>query len=130
MLHTATGELRMRVIRSVVLPARPDEVWPALTEPDRVAGWFGGRVELEARPGGRVVLDDDDGLRWGTVELFQPGRVLALRLWERSNGLSGTRIEFTLDGVDEGTRLTVVESMITSPHGWAGVPEPVGMSRG
>ncbi len=120
----------MRVTRSVVLPASPDDVWPALTEPDRLAGWLGGRVEMEGRAGGRVVLADDDGLRWGTIELFQPGRVLALRLWERSQGLSGTRIEFTLDRVKEGTRLTVVETVLASAGGWDGSPVPAGMSRG
>ncbi|HEX2048717.1 MAG TPA: SRPBCC domain-containing protein [Acidimicrobiales bacterium] len=116
--------------RSVVLPAPPDEVWPALADPERLAAWLGGEVELEGRAGGRVVLADDDGLRWGTVELFQPCRVLALRLWERSAGLSGTRIEFTLDGVEEGTRLTVVETVLASPGGSDGLPVPAGMSRG
>ena len=116
----------MRVERTVVLPAPPHVVWPALTEADRLAGWLGGRVELDARAGGRVVVADEDGERWGTVEDFQPGRALVLRLWERSAGLSGTRLEFTLDGVDEGTRLTVVESRIKS----AGTPLAVGALRG
>ena len=120
----------MRVTRSVVLPAPPDQVWPALAEADRLARWLGGRVELEARTGGRVVLDDDGGRRWGTVELFQPGRVLALRLWERSAGLSGTRVEFTLDTVEEGTRLTVVETVLAAPGGSDGMPVPAGMTRG
>ncbi len=120
----------MRVTRSVVLPASPDDVWPALAEPERLAGWLGGRVELEPRSGGRVVLADDDGLRWGTVELFEPGRVLNLRLWERSAGLSGTRIEFTLEMVEEGTRLTVVETVLASPGGSQGRAVPAGMSRG
>ncbi len=120
----------MRVTRSILLPAPPHEVWPALAEEERLAGWLGGRVELEGRPGGRVVLADDDGLRWGTVEQFEPGRVLILRLWERSQGLSGTRIEFTLHGEEDGTRLTVVETLISSTHGWAGIREPVGMGRG
>ena len=120
----------MRVTRSIVLPASPEDVWPALADPERLARWLGGRVELEGRPGGRVVLADDDGLRWGTVERFEPGRLLALRLWTRTRGLAGTRIEFVLEGAEGGTRLTVVESQITTPHGWAGVPEPVGSSRG
>ncbi len=120
----------MRVERTVVLPAPPDDVWPALAEAERLAGWLGGRVELDARAGGRVVVADEDGERWGTVEEFQPGRALVLRLWERSQGLSGTRLEFTLDGVDEGTRLTVVESRIGSAQGRAGLPFAVGAPRG
>ena len=116
----------MRVERKVLLPAPPDDVWPALADAERLAGWLGGRVELDARAGGRVVVADDDGERWGTVEQLQPGRVLVLRLWERSAGLSGTRLEFVLDAVEEGTLLTVVESRITS----AGTPVAVGALRG
>ena len=116
----------MRVERTIVLPAAPDDVWPALAEADRLAGWLGGRVELDARPGGRVVVADEDGERWGTVEEFQPGRALVLRLWERSPGLSGTRLAFTLDGVEDGTLLTVVESRIHS----VGRPQAVGALHG
>ena len=120
----------MRVERTVLLPAPPDDVWPALAEAERLAAWLGGRVELDALSGGRVVVADEDGERWGTVEEFRPGRTLVLRLWERSPGLSGTRLEFNLDRVEEGTRLTVVESRIRSGHGRAGIPEAVGVPLG
>ena len=105
----------MKVERSVLLPAPPDDVWEAVAEPERLASWFGGHVELDARPGGRVVLVDEAGERWGTVESFEPGRLLVLRLWERSTRLSGTRVAFSLDPAADGTRLTVVESSIGAP---------------
>ena len=120
----------MRVERSVVLPAPREDVWRALTEPDRLASWFGGHVELEGRPGGRVVLSDDDGERWGTVESFEPGRLLVLRLWERSARLTGTRVAFSLDPTDGGTRLTVVESPIGAPGEWAVGAHAVVVGRG
>lgn len=102
----------MRVERSIVLPAPPDDVWRAVAEPDRLASWFGGDVELDARPGGRVVVADEDGDRWGTVEAIQPGHRLVLRLWQQATSLTGTRLEFILDGDETGTRLTVVETQL------------------
>ncbi len=110
----------MRVERSVVLPAPPGDVWPALVDGNRLASWFGGRVELDGRPGGRVLLADEDGERWGTVEAFDPGRALVLRLWRQAGTLAGTRLEFILEAAEDGTRLTVVESTIEAGGGWSG----------
>jgi uncharacterized protein YndB with AHSA1/START domain len=120
----------MRIERTVVLPASPEEVWPALTEPARLASWLDAEVEFDGRQGGRVVVVDEGGERWGTVEWFEPARQLVLRLWEKADRLAGSRMEFTLDGVDGGTRLTVVESQIEAGREWGGRREPAGMSRG
>ena len=111
----------MKVERTIVLPAPPDAVWLAVADPDRLASWWGERVELDARPGGRVVVDDAGGERWGTVETFEPGRRMVLRLWQRpgpTERLTGTRVELALEEAEGGTRLTVLESPI-------GDPEPV-----
>ena len=49
----------MEVEREIVVPEAPDEVWEALTEPERLEEWFATEVELDARPGGEGVF------RWG-----------------------------------------------------------------
>jgi len=103
----------VKVERTIVLPAPHDAVWLAVADADRLASWWGGRVELDARPGGRVVVDDEDGERWGTVETFEPGRRMVLRLWQRpglAERLTGTRVELVLEAAEDGTRLTVLES--------------------
>ena len=49
----------MEIEREIVVPEAPDEVWQALTEPERLEEWFASEVELDARPGGEGVF------RWG-----------------------------------------------------------------
>ena len=92
--------------REIVLPATRDDVWEALTEPERLEDWFATEVELEPRPGGRGTF------RWGngeersvSVEEVEPERLLTLR-WDDDGG----EVVFTLEPVPEGTRLVVVES--------------------
>jgi uncharacterized protein YndB with AHSA1/START domain len=91
--------------KEIVLPADPDEVWDALTEPDRLEDWFANDVELDLRPGGGASFRWDNGEeRNATVTEVEPGRRLAFD-WEDE----GT-VEFTLDDDPDGTRLVVIES--------------------
>jgi uncharacterized protein YndB with AHSA1/START domain len=107
----------MKVERSIVVPAPPGAVWEALVKPERLATWLGADVELDARPGGRVVVADEDGERFGTVEVCEPGQLLVLRLWQPAQRLSGSRLEFVLDAEGEHTRVTVVESQLMMRDG-------------
>jgi uncharacterized protein YndB with AHSA1/START domain len=84
----------MEVEREIAVPEAPEEVWEALTEPERLEEWFAPEVELDAREGGeglfrwgdgderrvvvrelreaeRLVLDWDDG--GSTVLELRPG---------------------------------------------------------
>jgi uncharacterized protein YndB with AHSA1/START domain len=103
------------VAREVLLPAPPDEVWEALTDPAHLAAWFGGDLEIEPRPGGRASYRGDDGeVRIGHVREVEPGRRLAFEWWTPSEGAGGaSRVEFELEEAEDGTRLTVVESRPT-----------------
>ena len=95
----------MEVRREVVLPAGREEVWAALTEPERLAEWFANEVELDARPGGAGLFRWSDGdERHAVVELVEPEERLELA-WD-----DDAHVEFTLEDVPDGTRLTVVES--------------------
>ena len=88
------------VERELVLPASPDEVWESLTEP----GWLGEDASIDLCPAGEVRA----GERTGFVEWADPPNGLAF--WWSAGDDEATRVQLTLDEVDEGTRLTVVES--------------------
>ena len=54
-----------------------DDLWSALTDPGRLAGWY-GQVEGDLRPGGqfRLHVEDADADASGCVEACQPPRRL------------------------------------------------------
>jgi uncharacterized protein YndB with AHSA1/START domain len=100
------------IIKEIVLPASRDEVWEALTDPDRLEDWFANTVELDLRPGGGASFGWGNGEeRHATFTEVEPGRRLAFD-WDEagSGGEGGGEVEFTLDDDAGGTRLTVIES--------------------
>ena len=95
------------VRKEVLFDVPRDEVWSALTDPERLEDWFANDVELDLRPGGGASFRWSNGEeRLATVTEVEPERRLAFE-WA-DEGV----VEFTLDDTDEGTVLTVVE---TSP---------------
>ena len=95
----------MEIRREVVLPAEREEVWAALTEPERLEEWFANEVELDARPGGTGVFRWSNGEeRHAFVESLEPAERLELALEEDAT------VTFTLEDDPDGTRLTVVET--------------------
>ena len=95
----------MEVVREVVFPAPPEEVWEALTEPERLEEWFANEVELDPRPGGTGVFRWGDGEeRCATVREVEPVERLVLD-WDDAG-----EVVFTLEEVPDGTRLLVRET--------------------
>jgi uncharacterized protein YndB with AHSA1/START domain len=91
--------------REIVLSAPREDVWEALTEPERLEDWFANDVDLDLRPGGGASFRWSNGEeRHATVTEVDPERRLAFE-WDDEGEVSLT----LADHVD-GTRLTVVES--------------------
>jgi len=91
--------------REIVLDAPREEVWEALTDPERLEDWFANDVELELRPGGGARFRWSNGEeRHATVTEVEPGEKLAFE-WDDDG-----EVEFTLADEDEGTRLVVTET--------------------
>src|SRR5690348_1936220 len=64
------------------MPVTPERLWQALTDPEQVAGWFGGHLEWELEEGGRAWFRGDDGSeRVGRVEVVRPRRHLRFGWW-------------------------------------------------
>lgn len=140
---TATVELHYQevrivdeVSREVVVRAVREELWSALTEPERLGEWLGEVLAIELRPGGELVLRLPGGEeRHGFVEEVDPPS--ALVVWWRpvdADGEEGelTRVEFRLErseesGEDEdGTLLRIVESRPMARLDAVGIELPAG----
>jgi uncharacterized protein YndB with AHSA1/START domain len=95
----------VEVTRELILPVPPEEVWEALTDPERLKEWFANDVEWD---GDELVYRWDDGEeRRARIEESDEPRRLGFR-WSDPGG-DETRVTFELEEADEGTRLTVTE---------------------
>jgi uncharacterized protein YndB with AHSA1/START domain len=98
-------EVGMQVEREIVFPEGPDELWEALTEPERLEEWFATEVELDPRPGGSGVFRWGDGEEQrAIVREAEPERRLVLD-WD-----DGGEVVIELQEVPDGTLVRVVES--------------------
>jgi uncharacterized protein YndB with AHSA1/START domain len=96
------------VERETLVEASPEEVWEALTDEDRLEEWMAPEVELDPFEGGEISVRDGDDQRTGTVETMEEGERFAFT-WSRP-GEGESFVEFTLEPLPAGTRVTVVET--------------------
>jgi uncharacterized protein YndB with AHSA1/START domain len=102
------------VERETLIEASPDEVWEALTDEDRLQEWLAPDVELDPREGGEISVRDGDDERHGTVETVEEGERFAFT-WSRP-GEEESFVQFTIEAIPAGTRVTVVETPMAA--GW------------
>lgn len=101
-----------RIEREMTFAAARENVWAAITEPQQISKWFGTEAELDLRPGGAGVLRWDEVEVRVTIEEVTPPSRFSYR-WEPSHTPSGgptTLVEFELEEIPGGTRLSLVES--------------------
>jgi uncharacterized protein YndB with AHSA1/START domain len=111
-----------RIERTVEIAQPPTKVWTALTTAEGLGTWFGDKgATIDLRPGGSAQMWWSNGFQAEMrIERVEEPRIFGFT-WH-INGLPDddprrTYVEFTLDPVGAGTRLTVVES------GFAQLPE-------
>ena len=100
------------VERETLIEASPDEVWEALTDEDRLQEWLAPDVELEPHEGGEIAVRDGDDERTGTVETLEENERFAFT-WSRP-GEGESFVEFTIEPLPGGSRVTVVETPTNS----------------
>jgi uncharacterized protein YndB with AHSA1/START domain len=120
-IERAEGERERErsVERETVLEAEPERVWEALTTDALLADWFADGATVDPVEGGEVAFECEDGERRGTVQRVDPERELAFT-WARP-GEGESLVTFSLEPVELGTRLVVVERALTGPVALAGV---------
>lgn len=116
--------------RELTLPAPPEAVWEALTDPDWLREWLADEAELQLRPGGEARFRIGEATRTGWVEEVTPpadGAAGRLAFWWEQDGEPASRVALELTPADDGTRLRVVESrpldvldLVGTPLGGAG----------
>ena len=106
-------------LRAIELAASPEKVWTALTDPRLLSQWFGARIHIDARLGGRVVFGFADGSeRAATIEAIQPLRLLSLR-WSpvykdafgEAKQASPGHLRFVLQAIGNKTILKIEDTM-------------------
>ncbi|HSR84761.1 MAG TPA: SRPBCC domain-containing protein, partial [Streptosporangiaceae bacterium] len=103
-----------RIERVVQIAHPPAKVWAALTTPEGLASWFGNEATIDLRPGGSARMTFGGGHTADMrVERVEEPTVFGYT-WHiyglPDDDPRRTYVEFTLEPVETGTRLTVVES--------------------
>jgi uncharacterized protein YndB with AHSA1/START domain len=103
-----------RIERTVEIAHPPRKVWAALTTADGLGTWFGNGATVDLRPGGaaRVTWDGGDTAELRIERVEEPA-VFGFTWHIADLGEDDPRrtyVEFTLEPVGAGTRLTMVES--------------------
>src|ERR1700730_14282973 len=116
-LHKSTD----RIEKEIVLRAPRSRVWRALADAEEFGAWFGMKLEGTFAPGarahGQIALPHGTVTVEIAVERMEPESRMSYR-WHPYPVEPGvdysreptTLVEFQLEDVAEGTRLTVVES--------------------
>ena len=117
-----SGDNTDRIEKTVVLRAPRSRVWRAIASPDEFGAWFGVKLEGSFAPGarvsGQITAPGYEHVTMDiTVERVDPEHLFSYR-WHPYAIEPGvdysseptTLVEFRLEEVAGGTRLTVVES--------------------
>lgn len=118
-----------RIVKTIELKASLSRVWRALSDHNEFGQWFRVKLDGPFKPGavatGKMTYPGYEHYPWlAVVERMEHERLLSFR-WHDFDERSGidvskqptTFVEFRLEPIGEGTRLTITES------GFAALPD-------
>lgn len=119
-----------KIVKIIELRVPIARVWKALTDHKEFGRWF--RVDLDqkfeagGKSTGRMTYPGHEGAPWVVyVERMEPERLFTFRWYDSDDGSTTQNddqpallVEFQLDEVPNGTRLTITES------GFSALPRP------
>jgi len=117
--------MKLNVLLVEDFPHPVERVWQALTDPEALGVWL-MQNDFEPRVGKHFILHGrDNRIECEVVELETPSRMLWS--WIHNDGAPPTRVEFRLESIMGGTRLTLshtgeIDPLIGSRlrEGWPG----------
>lgn len=118
--HAVTDPEALTVTRSIRIAAPVDTVWTAITEPEHISQWFGDSILTGRDAGATGTLTwDDYGSIPVRIEAVDTPRSITYR-WSNDDAARAlpsevddavsTVFTFSLEAVEGGTQLTVVET--------------------
>lgn len=102
--------------RQLHIPASPELLWEALTDPEHLQGWFGGVFTWELTEGSPLHFRGDDGeSRRGMIDAVRDGRHLRFSWWPEEQPEDASEVSYLIEPEDGGARLTVQERPLVAP---------------
>ena len=114
--------------RTVTFSAPIERAWKAITEPQQISKWFGDHAEINNLRVGEEILFGwkEHNSHRAIIEEVDAPRRFAYRWHAGQSDMNtpfdsapSTLVTFTLEAIDGGTRLTVLET------GFAALPEAI-----
>ncbi len=98
--------------KSIYLNATPQQVWPYLTDPDKIAIWFHKPKSplIAGAPFAMHGTDSGDLLIWGEVKQARAPTYLEYTFTIKPMGTAVSLVKWTLAPVEGGTRLSLEHS--------------------
>lgn len=102
---THEGQPARIVSGSAKFDTEPEDMWDAVTNPERIPRWF-LPISGDLKPGGHYQLEGNAG---GKISRCEPPEAFDIS-WECGGNVSWVRVQ--LDSHDDGTRLTLEHVML------------------